>query len=103
VARVELARAKEIKPNPANMMLPLRAGGGVGKYVPPWVGMDTFIIQELSSSARAKGDWEVQSQRTEVEEKSRNVPVDAVELASTITVNEQGTGPLFHQRTVINT
>ena len=59
-------------------------------------------IREHSSSAGAKGVVEIRSQRTEVENKIRNVPADVVELASTITLGEQVVGSLFHQRTAIN-
>ena len=43
----------------------------------------------------AKGDWEVRGQRTGIAKKIRSVPVDAVELASTIAVGEQGLGLFF--------
>ena len=66
----------------------------------PWIGVGAFYEFENTAPAlRPRVVVEIPLQRTEVENKIRNVPVDVVELASTITLGEQVVGSLFHQRT----
>ena len=65
----------------------------------PWIGVGAFYEFENTAPALGPRVVEIRSQRTEVENKIRNVPVDVVELASTITLGEQVVGSLFHQRT----
>ena len=61
-----------------------------------------YEFENTAPALRPRVVVEIPLQRTEVENKIRNVPVDVVELASTITLGEQVVGSLFHQRTAIN-
>lgn len=59
-------------------------------YAPPRARVSAFINSRVQLQRRAKGDWEVRTERTEVGKKIRNMPVDAVDLVSILRSENRG-------------